>query len=80
MIGCSNEFCATTWWESKYKTCRAAFVAMGRIYNVERKAASKDRQRIIELCNEGLGHHVQTRLTKDQCFARILQILNVAGY
>lgn len=39
-------------YEVKYKSCRAAFVKMSSQYNREKKNRLKDRQRIIQLCEE----------------------------
>lgn len=90
-IGCSEAFCASTWWRSKYKTCRAAFVAMGRINRQEIRNIGKDRQRIIQICRDGIdrvcpvGKKMWSMLNEEEKFAvtkfqSILGILGVSGY
>lgn len=39
-------------WEAKYKTCRAAFVEMGRMHNREKKEAAKNHQRVMQFAGE----------------------------
>lgn len=53
-INCSDSFCTATWWQSKYKTLRAAFMAMGQINRRKIKEILKQRQRIFSVCNDGL--------------------------
>ena len=65
-------------WEIKYRTCRATFRAMSQRYEKEKKQAVKNRQRIIQLCNEireaAYGGPNYERAEK------ILGILDVKGY
>lgn len=90
-INCSDSFCTAKWWKSKYKTCRAAFVAMGRMGRVEEKERIKDRQRIIQCCRDGIdkvcpiGKKMWSMLNEEEKFAvnkfqNILGILGVSGY
>lgn len=81
----------TEYWEAKYKTCRAAFVEMGRINRQEKKLAIKDRQRIIQFCRDGIdrvcpiGKKMWSMLNEEEKFAvtkfeNILGLLGVSGH
>lgn len=68
-----------SYWESKYKTCRAAFLEMSRYWKIEKKESLKDRQRIIQHCYDGLENNRAGKNAIVQ-FEKILGILNVSGY
>lgn len=81
----------TEFWESKYKACRAAFVAMGRINRIDKKLQIKDRQRIIQLCRDGIdrvcpiGKRMWSMLNEEEKYAvtkfqHILGLLGVSGH
>lgn len=81
----------TEYWEAKYKTCRAAFVEMGRINRREQKLQLKDRQRIIQMCRDGIdrvcpiGKKMWSLLNEEEKFAvtkfqHILGLLGVSGH
>jgi len=84
---CSETLCVSEFYQSKYKTLRAAFLEMSRIHNREKKEATKNRQRIIQACNDGkrdldfqTGERIPSKTDPDVAFAKILGILGVSGY
>ena len=68
----------TGYWESKYKTCRAAFLEMSRYWKQEKKESVKERQRIIQLCYDGIKMFQQPACHRN--YEKILGILKVEGY
>jgi hypothetical protein len=74
-------------WKIKYKICRAAFMARAQIFRQESKIATKDRNRIIQHCYDGMvkvdmktGMLLPPRLEPQKSFERILAVLGVKGY
>lgn len=59
----------TSWWEAKYKTCRAAFIAMGRINRQNDRNEIKLLQRVQQLAFDGLN--APTVQEKQDALARI---------
>lgn len=65
------------WWEAKYKTCRAAFVEMGRIHRHEEREQLKFLQRIQQLAYDGqkLGGRYAADDLKSQQLEKIRQAI-----
>lgn len=62
------------WWEAKYKTCRAAFVAMGRMHRQDAKEHLKLMQRLQQLAYDGQQQGGRDA-AKDAQFERIRQTI-----
>jgi hypothetical protein len=62
--------------EHKYKALKAAHREVVNIYTRERKMIAKDRQRIIQLCHDGLD---KWKPNPTIYFEKILGILKAPG-
>jgi ribosomal protein L37AE/L43A len=69
----------TEFWEAKYKACRSAFLKTSEDNRKAKKMFAKDRNRIIQLCYEGIriGEADPSIYRR---FEKILGILGVSGY
>lgn len=63
-----------SYWESKYKVCRAAFVAMGRINREYKKNHLKLMQRLQQMAFDGKLQG-SPDIAKDAQFERIRQTI-----
>ncbi len=81
----------TEYWEARYKTCRAAFLATQRLHRTNQKHLNKDRQRIIQICKDSIdricpvGKKMWSMLNNEEklairSFETILNLLGVSGY
>lgn len=65
----------TEFWESKYKVCRAAFVAMGRINRQFIKEELKFLQRVQQMAFDGKKTGAADPYYKDPQFEKIRQVV-----
>lgn len=63
---CSVSLCTGPWYMAKYKATRAALWAMGQINRRKMKEIYKVRQRVFQVCQDGL---VLTMAPHDQDIA-----------